>query len=48
MELEKNEIIKEALGEHVVSKLIEAKKAEWDAYRVQVSDWEVENYLAKY
>ena len=44
-ELEKDSVITEALGDHVMSHYVEAKRAEWDEYRTQVSDWEVEKYL---
>jgi glutamine synthetase len=44
-ELEKDSVIGEALGDHVLSHFIEAKKAEWDEYRTQVSSWEVGRYL---
>ncbi|MGB9867092.1 MAG: type I glutamate--ammonia ligase [Bacillota bacterium] len=44
-ELEKDEVIKAALGEHIVSRFIEAKKIEWDAYRQQVHQWELDQYL---
>jgi glutamine synthetase len=44
-ELERDEVIREALGDHVYSHFIEAKRREWDEYRMQVSDWEVERYL---
>ena len=44
-ELEKDEVIAEALGEHILSRFVEAKRAEWDEYRTQVSAWEVERYL---
>jgi len=27
---------------------IEAKRAEWDEYRTQVSDWEVDRYLEQF
>ena len=47
-ELEKDEVIREALGDHVYSHFVEAKRAEWDEYRTQVSDWEVERYLEAY
>ena len=40
-ELEKDDVIREALGDHVFSHFIDAKRAEWDEYRTQVSDWEV-------
>jgi glutamine synthetase len=44
-ELERDEVIGEALGEHVLSHFIEAKRQEWDEYRTQVTSWEVERYL---
>ncbi len=44
-ELERDDVIREALGDHVFSHYVEAKRAEWDEYRTQVSDWEVERYL---
>ena len=47
-ELERDEVIREALGDHVFSHFVEAKRAEWDEYRTQVSDWEVERYLEEF
>ncbi|MEO5568413.1 MAG: type I glutamate--ammonia ligase [Gemmatimonadaceae bacterium] len=47
-ELEKDETIKAALGDHVTKHFVEAKRQEWREYATQVSDWELENYLAKY
>jgi glutamine synthetase len=44
-ELEQDDVIREALGEHVFSRFVEAKRREWDEYRMQVSSWEVERYL---
>jgi glutamine synthetase len=44
-ELEKDEVICKALGEHVLSRFVEAKRAEWDEYRTQVTSWEVDRYL---
>ena len=46
--LEADELILEALGPHIASRFIEAKKIEWDVYRTQISPWEIEEYLAKY
>ena len=40
--------IMEALGDHVYTKYLEAKKSEWEDYRTKVSQWELENYLIKY
>jgi glutamine synthetase len=44
-ELEKDPVICEALGDHVLSHYVEAKRAEWDEYRTQVSQWELDRYL---
>ncbi len=46
--LEKDPLIREVLGEHVFQKYLEAKKEEWQAYRAQVSEWELQRYLNKY
>lgn len=46
-ELEKDEYIREVLGRHITEKYSEAKKAEWAAYRAQVTSWEIDNYLYK-
>ncbi len=47
-ELEKDELITEALGEHVTTQFLAAKRQEWQEYITQVSAWELNNYLAKY
>ncbi len=47
-ELEKDDVIREALGEHIFQHFLAAKRAEWDLYSSQVSNWEVERYLMKY
>ncbi len=44
-ELERDEVIRDALGDHVLTHFLEAKRAEWDEYRTQVSEWEVDRYL---
>ncbi len=33
------------LGPHISEKYAEAKEAEWEAYREQVTDWEISSYL---
>jgi len=43
--LKRNPVIKEALGEHVVSKFIKAKNKEWDDFRTSVTEWEIKKYL---
>ena len=47
-ELKNDPVVCGALGEHVLSHFLEAKQAEWDAYRTHVTDWEVERYLERY
>ena len=47
-ELSRDEVVREALGDHVYNHFVEAKRAEWDEYRTQVSDWEVERYLEEF
>ena len=46
--LEADEVIQDALGEHVTEKFLEAKRAEFNDYRVSVSDWEKDRYLEKF
>jgi glutamine synthetase len=47
-ELEKDPVICEALGDHVLSHFVEAKRAEWNEYRMQVTQWEIDRYLEAY
>ncbi|RXK50127.1 type I glutamate--ammonia ligase [Halorientalis pallida] len=44
-ELEADETIYSALGEHVGPKFVEAKNQEHEDYLVDVSDWEIDRYL---
>ena len=44
-ELMNNEVIKSALGSHVLKKFVKAKQIEWDVYRTQVHQWELDQYL---
>ena len=41
-------VITEALGEHITTQFLAAKRLEWQEYITQVSQWELDNYLAKY
>ena len=43
--LEKNDVLKDALGEHAFSQFITAKRAEWQDYIASVHQWEVDRYL---
>jgi glutamine synthetase len=46
--LAKDEVIRDALGEHIYERFVEAKQEEWDEYISRVSPWEVERYLSVY
>jgi len=41
IEIEKSELVKKALGEHIFNKFIEYKKIERDMYRTHVSKYEI-------
>ncbi len=43
-EVEKSELVKNALGEHIFEKFIENKKIEWEQYRRHVSQYEIAEY----
>jgi glutamine synthetase, type I len=43
--LEQDDVVKSTLGDHIYSQFRDIKKAEWDDYRIQVFDYELEKYL---
>ncbi len=45
---ERDTVMREALGEHIFSRFLEAKRIEWEIYRQQVHDWEIDQYLTVY
>jgi glutamine synthetase len=45
---EKDAVIKEALGEHLTERFLEAKRNEVLQYNLQVSKWEIDTYLGLY
>jgi glutamine synthetase len=45
-ELSQSELARKALGPHIFDRYIELKRKEWDEYRVQLTEWERERYLA--
>ena len=47
-EFKKDPLMKEAVGEHITNKMIEAKTIEWNEYRRHVSDWEIKRYINRY
>ena len=46
--LEKDDLLKNALGDHIFTNFVEAKRAEWHTYIAKVSGWEIEQYLNKF
>ena len=44
-ELERDEVIQEALGPAITETMLRARRTEWDEYRIQVTPWELERYL---
>ncbi|MFQ5504699.1 MAG: type I glutamate--ammonia ligase [Planctomycetota bacterium] len=46
--LEKNKILREALGVHIYENFMRAKRQEWQDYIAEVHEWEVERYLSSY
>jgi glutamine synthetase len=45
-ELAGSDLMRRALGDHIFPRYVELKRREWDEYRVQVTEWEKEKYLA--
>lgn len=46
--MEKDAFMRETLGEHIFEKYIELKKEEWNRYRSQITDWEINEYLNRF
>lgn len=46
--LSNDEIIKDALGEHIYSRFVAAKTEEYDSFRIAVHKWEIDRYLEIY
>lgn len=44
-EMEKSELMRETLGDHIFHHLIANKKVEWDAYKIHISQYELDKYL---
>jgi glutamine synthetase len=47
-ELEKDQLIRDTLGEHIFEHFLAAKREEWDGYVRHVSAWEIDRYLRVY
>src|SRR5512138_2553136 len=46
--LEEDQVIQEALGAHTHEVFIAAKRLEYEDYRLEVTNWELEKYLSSY
>lgn len=44
-ELSQSDVLREALGDHIFNKFIENKNIEWDNYRIQITEYELNKYL---
>jgi glutamine synthetase len=47
-DLRQDEVMREALGVHLLERFIEAKEIEWQSYEKQVTPWELDAYLEAY
>lgn len=46
--LREDKVVRDALGSHIYSNFMEAKRIEWASYATFVSQWEIDNYLHMY
>ncbi len=46
--MEKDVFMRKTLGDHAFGKYIALKKEEWNRYRSQVTDWEINEYLNRF
>ena len=44
-ELAGSEMVRRALGDHIFERYVALKREEWEEYRIQVTQWEMERYL---
>jgi glutamine synthetase len=44
-ELAGSELMRRALGDHIFEAYVQLKRKEWDEYRVQLTQWELDKYL---
>ncbi len=46
-ELETSDLMRETLGETAFDNFLSEKRREWDLYRTQVTEWEVNRYIKR-
>lgn len=47
-ELQRDEVITETLGPHILERFIDARAREWEEYSHSISQWELDRYLPTY
>jgi glutamine synthetase len=47
VEMQSSEFVRNTLGDHVFNNYLCAKTAEWDEYKAQVHQWELDAYLSR-
>ncbi len=47
-EMQKDDLVRETLGDHITDRLLEAKTEEWNEFRMRVTQWELDRYLDMY
>ena len=47
-DLEQDNVVQEALGPHIYERFMDARHEEWEAYRRQVTPWELNRYLNRF
>lgn len=47
-QLNKDDVIKEILGNQILTYFVKAKMAAWEQYNLEVHQWEIERYLTRY
>ncbi len=46
--MKRDELIRDTLGEHIFSCYVQHKTDEWNDYKIRVTQWELDHYLARY
>lgn len=47
-ELEQDDVVRKALGPHILERFISAKRLEWQDFGMEVTNWELKRYLPVY
>jgi len=47
-EMRKDKLITDLLGEHITDRYIAGKMSEWNEFRTQITDWELNKYMVIY